>query len=330
MTDLIDRYVHTVLRRVPEAQRTDIDRELRGAIDDAVDARLDGGASPEAAVEGALLELGDPRRLADGYADRPQYVIGPELYPIWRRLTLMLFSTVLPIVVAVSVVIRLLDHPAIGPVIGSAVGTALTTSVHLGFWSTLVFAVLERTGGGAGLRRPWTIADLPRYEPGAQTAGQLAATVVWAVLLIVALVLQQFTFSAVPLLDPANWSFWWPALIVVLVLEIGYAVWLYHRPAWSHTVTLVNAVLAVLFAAPAVWLLATHRFFNPEFLDRVGSGKSLDWLTTGTIAVIVLVAVWDIVDVALRTERSRRGRAAEATPSGSAAGRSSAAGEAAR
>jgi hypothetical protein len=311
MTNLIDRYVFTALRRVPEKQRADIDRELRAAIDDAVDARTDGGEPRETAIESALTELGDPERLADGYADRPQHLIGPELFPIWRRLSLALLAIVLPIVVGVSVVVHLLDDPAIGPAIGAAVGTALTTAAHLGFWTTAVFAVLERTGvGRATFRHTWTLADLPKYEAGFLTVGQLAANVLWPVLLIVALVLQQFTFSSVPVLDPDNWSFWWPFFIVVLVLECAYAVWVYLLGGWTHTVTAVNAALGVLFTTPLVWLLVTHRFFNPEFINRLDWGSidnPLAWLTGICVVFAVLAAVWDIVEVAIRAERTRRG-----------------------
>jgi hypothetical protein len=113
----------------------------------------------------------------------------------------------------------------------------------------------------------------------------------------------------VPVLDPDNWSFWWPYFIAVLLLECGYAVWLHRRGAWSHTVTAVNAGLAVLFTAPLVWLLVSHRFFNAEFIDRLdwGATNPLDWLTPAAVAVAVLTAIWDVVDVAIRAERARRG-----------------------
>jgi hypothetical protein len=320
MTSLIDRYVFTALRRVPEKQRADIDRELRASIADAVDARVGAGETRDAAVERTLLELGDPDRLADGYADRPQYLIGPDLFPAWRRLTLMLVSIVLPVVVTVAVVVRLLDEPAIGPAIGTAVSTALNVAAHMVFWTTAIFAILERTGAArATLRREWTLDDLPSYEPGFLTAGQLAGNLVWPVLLIVALVLQQFTFSDVPVLDPENWSFWWPYFIVILLLECAYAVWLYRRGAWSHTVTAVNAALQVLFTAPLVWLLATERFFNPEFIAGLdwGSVDPLDWLTGTTVVVALATAVWDIVEVGVRAERARRGVPTQVPGSGS-------------
>jgi hypothetical protein len=319
MTTLIDRYVFTVLRRVPEKQRHDIDRELRASVDDAVDARIDAGATRDAAIGATLLDLGDPERLADRYADRPQYLIGPELFPIWRRLMIMLFSIVLPIVVAVAVVTQLFQHAAIGPVIGTMFATLFTTGAHLAFWTTALFAVLERTGvRRADLGTAWTLESLPKYVSGGQSIGQLAGNLVWPVLLTVALILQQFTFSSVPALNPGNWSSWWPFFIVVLVLKGVYALWLYRRGAWTHAVTAVNAALTILFTAPLVWLLATHRFFNPKFVDGLdwGTADTLRWLTLTVVIVAVGIAIWDIVDVAIRAERARRSLATKVPGTG--------------
>ena len=45
-TTLTDRYVWAVLRSLPEAQRADIDRELRGTIADTIDAKIEAGSEP--------------------------------------------------------------------------------------------------------------------------------------------------------------------------------------------------------------------------------------------------------------------------------------------
>jgi hypothetical protein len=306
MTSLVDRYVYTALRRVPEKQRADIDRELRASIDDAVDARVDAGEPHDAAVESTLLELGDPDRLADRYADRPSFLIGPELYPVWRRLLTVLLSTVLPIVVAVTTIVQLLDDPDAGKVIGGAIGVILNVGVHLAFWTTLVFVIVERTGAGrAELDTAWTLKDLPKYEPTGMTVMQLGAALVWPVLLIAALVLQQFTFTAEPLLDPANWTFWWPFLIIVVALRGGWAVWVF-RAGWTRAAYAVNAVLVLLTAAPMVWLMATDGFFNPAFHSFLDTDAK-HWATVGTIIAVVLSAGWEIIDAVVRAERARRG-----------------------
>jgi hypothetical protein len=307
MTNLVDRYVFTALRRIPEQQRADIDRELRASIDDAIDARVEAGATREAAVETTLTELGDPDKLADQYAGRPTYLIGPELFPSWRRLLTILLWTVLPIVVAIVVIAQIFDDPDIGKIIGGAVTGTLTIGAHLCFWVTLAFAIAERTG--TRLTVNWTLKDLPRYEGHRATRGQMITGIVWVVLLITALVLQQFTFTEVPLLNPDNWAFWWPVLIGLFVLRAIYYVWLHRIGTWTRAVAAVNTVLTVAWAAPLIWLLATDRFFNPEFhgfLDLY-DGDFQHWLNVGVIALVVAGAAWDVIDTALRAERIRRG-----------------------
>lgn len=319
MTTLVDRYVYTTLRRVPEKQREDIDRELRASIEDAVEARVEAGEARETAIEHALTELGDPDRLADSYADRPHYLIGPELFPVWRRLMIMLFSVVLPIVVIVSVVVQLLDDPAIGTVIGDAIGTILTVGAHLAFWTTALFAVLERTDHGkVGLRTTWSLKDLPRYEPRAMSRMQLGGFLVWPVMLIAALVLQQFTFTDVPVLDPANWTFWWPYFILIIALRGVWGVWVYRLAGWTRASSVANAVLVLASSIPLVWLLATDHLFNPAFpqLADAGLGEANQWITVVTITGIVLSSLWDVIENVVRVERTRRGLPTKVTGTG--------------
>jgi hypothetical protein len=298
MTSLIDRYVLTALRRVPEEQRADIDRELRASIEDAVDARVDEGAPRDAAVQAALLELGDPDRLADSYAGRRGYLIGPELFPVWRRLLKLLYTAVLPIVVVFVVIVQLLDDPDAGRAIGAGISALITTGVHMAFWTTLVFAIIERTGAPAELTRPWKPDDLPRHDVSEVDRGQLVGALVWPVLLIAALVLQQFTFTRVPVLDPAGWHFWWPFFIAMLLVKCGYQFWLLRRAAWTHTVTLVNAVIVVVTTVPLVWLLASHHVFNPDLI----TDSTL--VTAISIVVVVAGALWDIAEVAIKAQRA--------------------------
>ncbi|MFG1927716.1 permease prefix domain 1-containing protein [Cryptosporangium sp. NPDC048952] len=313
-TTLIDRYVFTAVRYVPENQRADIDRELRASIDDAVDARIEAGEDHDSAVDATLRELGDPRRLADQYADRPQYLLGPALYPVWRQIMKMLFTLVLPIVVVVLAVIQALADPDIGKIIGSAIGTIITVGTHMAFWTTGVFVILERTGVASEdlARGEWTPKDLPKYEPSVLTLPQLAAQIVWPVLVVAALVLQQFTFTDEPVLDPDNWTFWWPYLIVLFALSIVYTVWVFRKAAWSHSVTAVNALLSLLIAGPVVWLLANDRFFNSEWVDSLDWGEVSNpgtWLTRIVMLSVIGGTIYGIGETAVKAERARRGLA---------------------
>ena len=153
MTTLTDRYVDATLRRLPSRQRPDIERELRASIADAVDDRVSAGEDPADAENAVLTELGDPARLAAGYADRPLHLIGPALFLDYTRVLTTLLATVVPIVAVVIAIVRVFEDADLGSIVGGTIGAAITTAVHIAVWVTLLFAVLERTGTCAARRR---------------------------------------------------------------------------------------------------------------------------------------------------------------------------------
>lgn len=313
MTTLTDRYVWAATRSVPEAQRTDLERELRERIGDATDALVETGRAPADAERMALVELGDPAALAASYVDRPLQLIGPRYYLVWWRLLKMLYSVVLPIAVAAVALAQLLSGAGIGDAIGSAVGVGLSIAVHLGFWTTLVFAILDRSPGkGADLA--WTPDMLPALpelsRPGRR--GELIGSLVFLGLFALVIVWQHFglpwvgALETIPLLDPDLWSFWIPYFLVLIVLEMLFAIAIYAW-GWNWWLAAANLVLNVAFVVPAVWLFATGQLINPEALEAMGWpwGDAGDVIVPIIVVVVIGVAVWDVVDGVIKAVRGR-------------------------
>ncbi|WP_210506071.1 permease prefix domain 1-containing protein [Naasia sp. SYSU D00057] len=314
MTTLTDRYVYAALRSLPEEKRADIDRELRASIEDAVDARVEEGVSPRDAEREVLTEFGDPGRLAAGYADRPLHLIGPALFLDWWRLLKLLLAVVLPVATAGVVLGQLIAQQPVGTIIGTAVTTLLSVTVHLGFWVTLVFAVLERTTGRQGFSE-WTPDSLPELPaPGRMGFGEVIASAVFAVILGGLLIWQQVSSvfrdeggRPIPLLDPELWSLWIPYLLALLVLEVVFAFVVWRHGRWTYGFAAVNVVTSLLFAVPALWLLFTEQLLNRAFFAEFGR----DWLiepgsvtVTITAFVIIGITLWDIVDAFLKARRA--------------------------
>lgn len=304
---LTDRYVWAVLRSLPEGQRADIDGELRATIADTVDAKIESGSKPGDAEREVLTELGDPYKLAWGYADRPLQLIGPALFPDYIRLLRLLYVVVLPIVVAAVFLSLLLAKSLDGESLWSAFGviwpTIIGVAVHMGFWTTLVFAVLERTTPQGKPLTKWDPATLPQL-PVAGTIKTLdtGAALVWLTLYIAALVAQQF-FSPVqnaagdplPVINPELWSFWLPYFIGLAVLEIGFALVLHRARRWTVPLAFVNAALAIAFVVPAVLLLRSEAVINPAFAARL---DLTELFTLGGVVTIVLICVTIFVGLA--------------------------------
>jgi hypothetical protein len=316
---LTDRYIWAVQRSLPEQQRADIDKELRGSIADAVDARVEAGTDAVAAEREAIAELGDPYRLAAGYADRPLHLIGPELFPTYIRLLKVLYAIVLPCAAGGVTLALLLSQPdSIGDVMGPLWATIVGAVVHLGFWTTLVFALVERgPKGKSSVVEAWTPDRLPELpQRGDVKLADALGPAVFLLTMLGLVLWQQFMpvvrsgdGAPLPMLDADLWSLWLPVLFGIALLEVGFAVVVWRVGRWTAPLAVVNAILAIVPASILVWLFTTDRVINPawaaqlELTDLVAPG--------GVLAVIGAfisagVAAWDIIEASVKTWRHRR------------------------
>ncbi|MGC4807303.1 permease prefix domain 1-containing protein [Micromonospora sp. DT233] len=312
MTTLTDRYLAATLRSVPAARREGIATELRASIEDMVEGRTAGGQDAAAAEREVLTELGDPDTLAARYADRRLQLIGPTYYLAWERLLKLLLSFVPALV---GVLVGLVEAADGGQGIGKGISAAITVAVQIAFWVTVVFAVLERTNTPLHLPA-WSVDRLPEDTTGRQiTLVDAACSIGFLVLLIAYLPLQHFRSFVpagddgnLPILDPALWSFWLPLLIAVLVASIGLEIAKYRVGRWTWPLVAANAALDVAFAAPVVWLMSTDRLLNPDFVARfewLGEGDNLRHLALAVVVGTVLVALWSVIDSAVKAHRNR-------------------------
>ncbi|WP_110182869.1 permease prefix domain 1-containing protein [Nocardioides solisilvae] len=313
MHSLTDRYVHAATRTLPEEQRADVARELEAGIADRVDAvlaeRPDLG--PTEAERRALVELGDPDRLAAGYAGSPLHLVGPALYPAYVRTLKGVTVVAVPTATAALAVIEALDGAGWGGVLGRAAWMAFTLTVQIAFWVTLAFAVVERSDAparqaeGLGVGE-WDPDSLPAVPADRASLGEAVFNVVWLGLLAAAIGWQHLSSplwrdgERVPVLDPDLWSFWLPLVLVLLVVEAAFEV-VKHAAGrgWTRGFAAANTALGALFAAPVVLLAAEGRLLNPTAVAEIQEGWS--GFDPGTVHTVVLLAavgiwVWDSVE----------------------------------
>jgi hypothetical protein len=300
---LTDRYVAATLRTLPEKQRPDIEKELRASIADAVDDRVEAGSAEDAAERDVLIELGDPGRLAASYTGRPLYLIGPTLFLDYIRLLKLLLWIVVPIVFVAIFVIDVFQGGSIGSNFGRAFSTTLTVGVHVTFWTTLAFAIVERTATGAKPLVGWNPDMLLEVPARRMAFGELVAGVVAGALGIAALLLSPVLTTVtddagnpVGILDPGLWEFWVPYLVVVAVIAIGFQFVQYYRGP-SIPVAFGNLAINAAFGIPVVWLAATGQLLNPDFFEGVGWPAEVPAILTTVIIVGTIVGLlFDTID----------------------------------
>ncbi len=164
----IDRYVNEVGRRLPANQRSDVEREIRSLIEDAVAGRFETLevegvplAERETVVLAVLQAFGSPEEIAARY-HAPRYLIGPTIFPIYR--------IVLSIVLAVTVFANLLgvvvaaDEQMAAPLVETLLSLFGSIIQTVGM-VTLLFVALERLGVAAESRpQPWNPTSLPAVK----------------------------------------------------------------------------------------------------------------------------------------------------------------------
>lgn len=307
---LTDRYITATTAKVSEDQRDDVAAELREAIGDSIDAAMDSDPSmqPDQAERDVLNAMGDPEKLAAAYANRTLTLIGPDLYLKWKRLTVLLLWIILPLMAVIFPIAGWLDGDSWGAIIGSTVGGTISVGVHLVFWVTLVFAILERTGVGAkDLSEPWSVDDLkeaPNAEiPASDTIGSIVTLVVTAIFIVWQQLYPWASNAAgegLPLLTPSLWNFILPALLVVMAIELVVVIARHVRGQWTTAdawLTLgLNVSTIILVAIP----VAQHTLLNRELFTEIGwpdaaTTVTLDQVEWITLLVVIIVGIIDVV-----------------------------------
>lgn len=303
VAELIDRYVYAVTRRLPETQRADIEKELRGLIDDMLEDRTKGAAPGKEEVEAVLKELGRPTALAAKYRGSKQYLIGPDYFDLYMMIV-KIVMIVATCATAFAQVIGYATNPpvnvfeAIGMFFASIIGAAINSFAVI----TIIFAAIDRYADRKekSMDDGWKPSDLPPVpaaksvigisEPIAGIAFTIAAMVIFNVApwLFGAGDISGRTFIPIfnldvlkSLLPYINALFGISILKEVMRLVIGR----YNlRLAVSITVMNVCSLILMLyvFASPAIW--------NAGFMASVSATYGWQWAATPEAA-----NVWSII-----------------------------------
>lgn len=314
-TTLTQRYVAATIKNLAPDAVDDVRTELEALIADATESRIEQGEVPEAAEHAVLTELGDPGILAAGYADRPMHLIGPRYYLTWLRL-LKLLLTIAPVTAVAGVVLaHFLAGSSIGETVGQVFAVGISVVVHVSFWVTVVFVLLERSGADTGVR--WSVDELkePQYDgagrnlliPSLVFLGASAGLLLWD--RFVGIV--RINGEPLPVLDPGMWPWTATLLLVLIAAEAVLAILVYRARRWTTAFAVANTALAVLFFSVGITLLVRGDLFNPDFIAYAFTNNDVNADSVRTLGIITGfmfagVAAWDIADGWLWAARAGR------------------------
>ncbi len=292
VAEMIDRYIYSVTKRLQESQRADIDKELRGLIDDMLQDRTVGAPPRKEDIEAVLKELGRPSALAAKYRGVEQHLIGPEYFDLYT-IVLKIVIIVAPCATAFAQIIRYAANPPVNALesIGMLFGSVIAAAIYAFALVTLIFAAIERFAKKSDiLDEDWNPSDLPPV-PAAKAVISRSECIVGIVFTVFAIII----FNVAPWLFGANdFSgmtfipvFNLEVLITMLpLLNVMFCLGILKETArliigkydfkLAISVTVLNILSLILFlyvfVPPAIW--------NADFMMSLYNVYGWDWAAT--------------------------------------------------
>lgn len=267
--ELIDRYVYEVGRHLPRKNRADIQVELQSTLVDTLEARVEGEPSQEDEVE-LLKEFGPPQKVAASYWPQGQYLIGPNLFPLFRMvvgIALMVFIIVQLVLLGMAMVFNqeIFTFMSVLDIFSEMIGSVFTTFGII----VIVFAILQRFDVRPETdQEKWDPRELPQIEEvDTINRGGTVAEITFSLVIIAILLFLPDKIGVVispgmeVILNPVIVSYI-PLIILSILLGIALDVILLWRGRWETGTRLAKIgtnlfgiyVLYVLIAGHNAWL----------------------------------------------------------------------------
>ena len=315
--ELIERYVNDVGRRLPKNQRQEVRRELRSALLDAIEQ----GGRPATAeptdeeVVAALVELGPPEVVAASYRPADQYLIGPELYPDFKRILGFEMTGLLALLVG-AFGLSFLSRPAedaelAGRFLGLIGG--LFDAVWVAFAIiVLIFAGLQRIEVRPDRKtRPWDPRKLPAVRDADLAGrGEMAFSVVVAGLFLA--LLHVFKESIGLVVHPGGTLLlndllirYLPWVSVALLLGMALHAYLFWRGRWEWTTRIANLAIDLfgLGVLHRIVTAVTAEKANLESILPAPLPTMLVQIAWVIFAVVVGFVAWEVGKMIMRLFR---------------------------
>ena len=320
--NLIELYIYEVTRRLPEKTREDIALELQSTIEDMLPDHYS-----EEDIKHVLTNLGSPAKLASNYKGQHNYLIGPPIYDTYMST----IKLVIPWAIVITFLVHLIDSIFVftsgGALLSALISFFTTTLVHVIsvvlhvlFWVTLSFIIVERTGGlKINIIPEWTPEDLKQIriipkEKDIPLKDILISIIGTAFLSIVffnadrlAGIYQsmengQLTFI-MPIFNQETLLAFWPIVILLVIMQVALLIYKWKLRKWTIPLAIVNLIIIVIATLVVIMIAKSPNLLNTEFLHYLANVLNMSSLKITvlcnnilmvTIFIIVITHIYEI------------------------------------
>lgn len=316
----IERYIYAVTKRLPESMREDVQKELRGQIEDML-----GDQPDEKDIKKVLTKLGEPSQLATRYRGQERYLISPAYFDPYLN--------VLKIVLIILAVLGFIGGAIDGAIntdenfwlvtvfasLMSGVGSAISAMLSGFAIVTLIFVVLDYKKVELD-KEPWTVEKLPELPkstdvsiPKVKTTIGLMFETIFSSIFVLMLYRYQDLFGWYEdgvliqrFFNPDIVNVFLPFLALSIVLNIVLHGFMIHRGYWNTRLAWWYSIYNLLAAIFGVLFITHPDLVHPDFISQIATAMeiSMDAVTNGLSigrrvigAIIIIFTTLDVASI---------------------------------
>lgn len=298
VAELIDRYVYYVTIRLPQSQRADIEKELRGLIEDMLSNRSKNPTKLD--VEAVLKELGKPAELASKYRGTTRYLIGPEYFDIYFLVLRIVIATAgFGIVLAMT--IGYIATPPLN-VIGAIAEfiASVISGLFQAFASvTIVFALIQHFVPPNELLkgREWKVEDLPPI-PAKRARIKKSEPIVGMIFLVIILIIfnaapQIFgayistnSLTVIPVFNLTVLKNMLPIINAVILLSILKEMFKLITGQYTIKLAVAITIINVLAMIATIFVFISPDIWNQSFVENISSAYNIGVNTSAKLSYL--------------------------------------------
>ncbi|HWR24531.1 MAG TPA: hypothetical protein VN366_13720 [Feifaniaceae bacterium] len=324
-SDLMERYIYAVEKRLPYKQRADIKKELNTLIADMLEQRCGDVPPTEHDVRVVLTELGTPSELAEQYhPDKRRALISQPYYGKYKMVLKIVLLAVAGGLTAAHLILALLGDPPKVPFLRFMewIGGVFTGELYAFAFVTGIFAFFERKG--VKLDHDDALGDLPpvpakdeRIGRGESIAGIFFSIAFLLLFLWLApWVIGIYSGSGfVPMFNQAALLRMWPVLLLITGAGVIKEIVKLLEGRYTFRVAFTALITGIVSLGLFVLLFSTEELLNPAFLPGVtalfGAEDTAGRAILGSVpaiflGVVAFAHVLDIITSFAKASRFRR------------------------
>ncbi|MDD2533312.1 MAG: hypothetical protein PHC86_01260 [Eubacteriales bacterium] len=291
--DLIDRYIYAVTRRLPTEQRSDIEKELRGLIEDMLAASADlatksasGPASDQTnATIRVLKDLGHPALLAARYRGSSQHLIGPEIYFLYTmvmKIVLLATGGGLLIAMIVSLITGAGGNPF--TIILETLGSLISGLAAAFGWVTLVFAAIERFSPEKikldrdDIFDPLDLPEIPAKKDRIHPSDPIASMIFMLIAMVVASFVPRFVgifwlddpaSNFIPLFNSAVFMMYLPFILATMAITLTREIGKLVSGRWTLGLALLSLGVEIPSLILTIVMMSNKDLFNDAIFTQI-------------------------------------------------------------